>query len=217
METSLNVAVIVAHPDDETIWVGGTLLINPQWHVYITSLCRGNDKDRAPKFYRILHEMGAQGNMGNLDDSPELLPMEMTDIMAYIVDLLPAITFDLIITHHPKGEYTRHLRHEEISQAVIRLWKEGKINTGELWCFAYEDGNREYYPRPILTADIVHPLEKEVWLNKYRLVTEVYGFESESWEAHTTPQTETFWRYTKPDDASQLLINIKNNEGISPV
>lgn len=29
------VALIVTHPDDETLWAGGTLLNNPSWGVYV--------------------------------------------------------------------------------------------------------------------------------------------------------------------------------------
>lgn len=217
MDIQKNVAVVVAHPDDETLWAGGTIITHGEWKVYIASLCRGDDKDRAPRFFRVLHELGAEGNMGNMDDSPVLLPLAEAEIKEYIIDLLPAVTFNLIITHHPRGEYTRHVRHEEISQAVIQLWQEGRIDTSELWCFAYEDGAGQYYPRPVLTADVIHPLDKEIWLDKYRLVTEVYGFENSSWEARTTPQTEAFWQFTNPKEAAIWLSNIKNNEGISPV
>jgi LmbE family N-acetylglucosaminyl deacetylase len=46
------VAVIVAHPDDETLWAGGTILSHPSWQWFIVCLCRGSDKDRAPKFLK---------------------------------------------------------------------------------------------------------------------------------------------------------------------
>ena len=35
--------VIVAHPDDETIWMGGTILKNKNWKWTILSLCRASD------------------------------------------------------------------------------------------------------------------------------------------------------------------------------
>ena len=48
------VAVVVAHPDDETLWAGGLLLGHPEWSPFIVTLCRGQDPDRAPKFQRAL-------------------------------------------------------------------------------------------------------------------------------------------------------------------
>ena len=42
---SKSVAVIVAHPDDETLWAGGTILNHPSWHWFVACLCRGNDQD----------------------------------------------------------------------------------------------------------------------------------------------------------------------------
>ena len=47
-----SVLIIVAHPDDETLWAGGTILSHPEWSVFVISLCRASDTDRAPKFNR---------------------------------------------------------------------------------------------------------------------------------------------------------------------
>ena len=49
-----NVALIVAHPDDETLWAGGTILSHPSWKWFIVCLCRKSDKKRATKFYKVL-------------------------------------------------------------------------------------------------------------------------------------------------------------------
>ena len=46
--------VIVAHPDDETLWAGGTILMNPENQWTIITLCRRDDPDRNPKFYAAL-------------------------------------------------------------------------------------------------------------------------------------------------------------------
>lgn len=202
------VALIVAHPDDETLWAGGTLLSHPYWEVFICSLCRGNDPDRAPRFFAALKVLGAEGKMGVLDDSPDLKELSEMEVEQAILDLLPEKNYDLIITHHPRGEYTRHLRHEETSSAVIKLWNAGKIATSELWCFAYEDGGKEYFPRPVNSANIVRLLDRQTWLNKYSLMTETYGFDNTSWEAQTTPQTESFWQFTSHEDAMKWLTKL---------
>ena len=55
------VAVIVAHPDDETLWTGGLLLSHPEWSPFIVTLCRGEDSDRAPKFFKAMECLGAKG------------------------------------------------------------------------------------------------------------------------------------------------------------
>src|SRR5450759_1179066 len=180
------VAVIVAHPDDETLWTGGTILSHPSWQCFIVCLCRGSDKDRAPKFLKALQVLGSEGIMGDLDDGPEQKPLDENELEHAILQLLPSMHFDLIISHNPNGEYTRHVRHEEISKAVIKLWHAGKISANELWTFAYEDGDKEYYPRPIETATVCRILTERIWLKKYSIITEIYGFEKTSFEAETT-------------------------------
>ena len=122
------------------------------------------------------------------------------------MDLLPRIHFDLIITHNPSGEYTKHLRHEEVSKAVIQLWQSDEIAAKELWTFAYEDGNKKYYPKAITKGTDIHKLTKQIWIKKYNIITQIYGFEKDSWEAKTTPRNEAFLKFTDPQD---LKLNLK--------
>ena len=192
-----SVLIIVAHPDDETLWTGGTILNNPSWDCFIMSLCRKDDEDRAPKFYTVLQTLKAKGIMGNLDDEPEQTPLNNNEIQQIIKDLLPKTDFDLIITHNLMGEYTRHLRHEEVSKAVMRLWLEDKITADALWTFAYEDGNKAYLPEAVKEAHIYNVLSEPIWLKKYDLMTKTYGFKKDSWEARTTPKAEAFWMFRK--------------------
>jgi len=193
-EKTRTVAVIVAHPDDETLWAGGTILSHPSWKCFIICLCRKDDLERATKFYKALQVLKSEGIMGDLDDGPDQKPLDGHEIEDVVMDLLPQRNFDLIISHNPSGEYTRHIRHEEVGKAIIKLWQTGKICANELWTFAYEDGHKKYNPLPDGNASIYHRLTKHIWLRKYRIMTETYGFESNSWEAETTPLAEAFWQ-----------------------
>ncbi len=188
------VALIVAHPDDETLWAGGTMLSHSNWKCIVVCLCRGSDAERAKKFYNANIALKSVGIMGDLDDGPDQVPLKKNKVEHAILELLPSIPYDLIITHNTTGEYTKHLRHEEISISVIELWKNAKISAKELWTFAYEDGNRHYYPRNIKNAHIFMKLTWHIWLKKYRIITKLYGFKKNSWEAKTTPKEETFWQ-----------------------
>ncbi len=198
-------AVIVAHPDDETLWCGGELLMHPNDNWFVASLCRKNDPDRAPKFKKVLFAYDAHGAMGDLDDGPEQLPLSTKVMEEAILNLLPKKEYDLIITHSPFGEYTKHLRHEEVGKAVISLWQQKKITTTALWLFAYEDGNKDYYPRPIKEADFCSELPQNIWQEKYHIITEIYGFNKSGFEAKTTPKKEAFWQFFNADDAEKWL------------
>jgi hypothetical protein len=202
---SKTIAVIVAHPDDETLWAGGTILKHPSWNVFIVCLCRGSDKDRAPKFYKTLKFLNAEGAIGDLDDGPEQKLLPEKEVEKAILDLLPAKHYDLIITHNPTGEYTSHVRHEEVSKAVIELWYSGRLSAKELRTFAYEDRGKQYLPQAIKEASLYHLLSEDIWQKKYNIITKKYGFEKNSWEAKTTPKEEAFWKFTNPIDAMHWL------------
>ena len=200
-----SVAVLVAHPDDETLWAGGTLLMQSGWAPFVTTLCRASDADRAPKFQRALAELSAAGKMADLDDGPEQAPLADEQVEQALLAQLPTRHFERILTHCPAGEYTRHLRHEEVARAVLRLWLAGELSAPELWLFAYEDGGGEHLPRAVAAADITVELPPEIWRRKLHLVTGIYGFASDSWEARVTPRREAFFRVKNPVEASAWL------------
>jgi LmbE family N-acetylglucosaminyl deacetylase len=185
-------AVIVAHPDDETLWSGGNILMHPESSWTIVTLCRKSDPDRAPRFFRAVAEFNAAGAMGDLDDGPEQSPLDSQEVQDTILKLLSSHKFGLIITHGPVGEYTHHLRHEETGRAVLALMKSEKLVADEVWRFAYEDGGGQYLPRPAEDADLNIKLPDEIWQKKYDIITNIYGFDTDSFEAKTTPRIEAF-------------------------
>lgn len=194
-ETIKSVAIIVAHPDDETLWAGGTILSHPTWKCFVVCLSRASDIDRAPRFYKALKELKSEGIMGDLDDGQEQHLLNENEIESAILKLLPNSHFDLIITHNSNGEYTRHRRHEEVSKAVVNLWNDGKISANELWTFAYEDGNAKYFPKAVKNATIFKIIPEEIWQRKYNIMSVTYGFGKNSWELETTPLSEAFWQF----------------------
>jgi LmbE family N-acetylglucosaminyl deacetylase len=218
MAESFRAGVIVAHPDDETLWAGGTILMHPEWRWTVVALCRGSDPDRAPKFRRVLQRLGVGGEIGDLDDGPQQRPLQESEVQQTIIDLLPETQFDLILTHSPYGEYTRHIRHEETSRAVTALWERGSLTITELWMFAYEDGGKSYLPRPIESAHQVTGIPESIWQQKYHIITELYGFAPESFEAKAVQREEAFWcfRYTA-EFHKWIKLNGRSDESTSSV
>ena len=201
-------AIIVAHPDDETIWAGGTVLSHSDWHWTIVSLCRGSDTDRAPKFFRAVQQLGGVSEIGDLDDGPQQLPISEVDMQHAVLSLLPETHFDLILTHSPHGEYTRHRRHEETGTAVASLWEKGLIKAKEIWMFAYGDGGKggkDDLPKAIKTAHLISCLPEDIWRRKYLIVTDTYGFSPESYEANIVAKEEAFWCFKSPTEFRKWL------------
>ena len=169
------------------------MLLNPQIKWTIISLCRKSDPDRAPKFFRAVKEYNADGIIGGLDDGPEQKLLDNKFVKKAITELLPKKKFDIIITHNRTGEYTQHLRHNEIGIACVELFRKGQLPAGRLLSFAYEDGNKKYLPRAVEKADLLIELPEKIWEKKYKIITKLYGFAKDSYEAKTTPKQEAFW------------------------
>jgi LmbE family N-acetylglucosaminyl deacetylase len=189
-----NCAMIVAHPDDETLWAGGLMLLHPESRWTVMTICRKSDTERAAKFQRVMQYLGAKGIMGDLDDGPEQKPLPEKEIRKTILTLLPLDRFDLVLTHSRWGEYTRHLRHEETSKAVTAMFNTKELSGKQLWMFAYEDGGGKYLPKPSRDSDVQVWLPEKIWQEKYKIITEMYGFGPDSFEARSCPKQETFWK-----------------------
>jgi len=53
-------------------------------------------------------------------------------------------------------------------------------------------------------------LPNRIWQRKFDIITEIYGFEKDSWEAETTPKAEAFWKFTDPEEAKVRLKKFEN-------
>ena len=184
--------VIVAHPDDETIWMGGTMLRHVRWEWHLLSLCRADDPGRAPRFHRVAQEFAAHAHISDLDDSPVLAPLslDLREIKDRIL-ALPFLNYDLIFTHGRYGEYTRHERHEQVHQAVYELSK-ADILVGELIFFAYDDCGKTCLPRPSQDATILIDLREDEFAAKQRIMRDIYGFSTDSFEVQSAGPVEAF-------------------------
>src|SRR3989344_4055684 len=137
-ERKIKALVIVAHPDDETIWMGGTIMRYKNWDWTIFSLCRVNDKDREPKFRKVCKHLKAKSIMTDLDDE-KLHDINPNEIIGIIKKNLSETEYDYVFTHGKNGEYG-HKRHIEIYKAVKKMIKNKLIKTRNLYYFSYMPG-----------------------------------------------------------------------------
>ena len=172
----------------------------------IITLCRKSDRDRNPKFFSAVNRLGAVDSvMGDMDDGPEQRAIPEAEVERNLLSLLPVHHFDLVVTHSPFGEYTRHRRHEEASRAVQSLWRSGRIRASMLWFFAFEDGGGRYPPRAVESAHLLVHLDEDVYREKLRLITDVYGFARDSFEARAASDREAFWCFERANDLDRWL------------
>ena len=97
--------MIVAHPDDETIW-GGSHLINGNY----TVLCitNGNNKKRKKEFMKVMKKTHSKGIILSFPDKTkgkrDNWKSCKKDIQREIQKEIDSKDWDKIVTHNPDGE-----------------------------------------------------------------------------------------------------------------
>ncbi len=190
--------VIVAHPDDETIWMGGTILKNKNWKWTILSLCRKNDADRKPKFMKVCSFYGADGIISDLDDE-KLEPLQINEVIKKIKQNLKKINYNYIFSHGKNGEYG-HLRHREVHQAVKKMVENEELKCDKIYFFSYIPGEKTAphdsnlkIPIPNKNSDLFVELNESEYNDKIKIITQIYGFRENVFETLSCSKTEAFY------------------------
>lgn len=173
-----NKLMIVAHPDDETIW-GGAHLIEDEYLV----VCLTN-KSNAVRSAELAKAMAYSNDVHIILDYPDLVDGDKADwsleqlaIQKDIRTLLTYKKWDLVVTHSPQGE-TGHRHHRKCNAYVTGEYKENPENVKQLMYFGrfyQEDEMEALEVKPPSISDEL--LEKKVEMLK--------SFESKGWTCFT--------------------------------
>lgn len=169
--------LLTAHPDDETIFCGGTLLAHPgwDWHVicatYSTGQTRYDEFQSAIKAYRDAGVKIVEATTLSLIDIANEMPSEQLEAWRHAVEGIGG-NFDIVLTHNAAGEYG-HPHHRTLN----RLAHDRFHNVWEFIAPGATPGE----PQPFRESNHVVPLDDELLSKKFAIFDQCYRSQANLW------------------------------------
>lgn len=179
---NLKAAIFYAHPDDETIFMGGTILTHPHWiwdlycFTYTSDSVRGNELKRAVELLKLFGVKRINLHMLGFEDTKEssILERDFDLYKLKIQEIEKQKKFDLVFTHNSKGDYG-HPQHIKINNAVKEEIKRTAI--WEFICLAAE----KVVPVPFIDDVLLVQIGSDI-LSKKLKVFESYPSQMSTWK-----------------------------------
>ena len=137
--------MVVAHPDDESLFGGAQLILEHGWKVVCVT--NGDNPTRRAEFEAVMRATDSQFEMWDLYDEIQT-PLSEVYLTTELTRVITERQWTKIVTHNSVGEYG-HIHHIQIHCLMKQLV------LGDLWTFNFDS--------PILLSD-------DVWEQKLKLI-----------------------------------------------
>lgn len=182
--------MIVAHPDDETIWGGAHLLDGGYLVVCITN---GYNTERADEFRKAVEQSGNTPLILSYPDKVFFMRDDWSDakkdIESDISRIMSAKHWDIAVTHNPKGEYG-HIHHKMTNELTVQAFNE-TCGADKLYFFG------DYYKASDIEKAGVSVIPDEV-MQKKLMLCDIYSSQERTMDklSHMFP-FENWKEYSK--------------------
>ncbi len=180
--TNVNVLLLVAHPDDETIFCGGTMLTYPNWNWTVACLTHSLESQspysqvRSQQFHQAMETFKQQGvhityrDLGQDDKDKDITENDLSRWREPIKAL--NLSPDIVLSHNTRGEYG-HEQHIAVNKIVNELFS----NVWEFIC----PSARNVSPQPFRSVINTVPLSGEILEKKTAIFNHCYPSELNIW------------------------------------
>lgn len=122
--STVNKLLLVAHPDDELIFLGNRLFIEKDW--LVICMTNGDSVTRSKEFINLMNELKLQYKILNFKDGINIKwnDLKVKKVIFKIVSSKDK--WKMIVTHNNEGEYG-HIQHKQLNRLVNETCKEHEI------------------------------------------------------------------------------------------